>query len=223
GRTAAERGGLATPWLLGFWDRRACDRRVRALRRHRSAGLRHRDPAQAGALPPHSACGEHRDDHRGRNAAAALSAARVDPRRPGRSAARGCRRGGGGRVAAGRGPDAAHRHRRRAGRRPSPVAAPRPAELTTLFGAFQIQPIGAFAVARGLALTTISLAVLLRRVLFGARNPEAPGVSDSSLSETWYLGLLAGGLLWVGLFPGGPKIPGTEVPLFDPGLINQMT
>jgi hypothetical protein len=34
--------------------------------------------------------------------------------------------------------------------------------------------------------------------------------------------LLAGALLWVGLFPGGPKIPGTDVPLFDPGLVNQM-
>ena len=104
-----------------------------------------------------------------------------------------------------------------------PILASFPAELMTFFGAFKNQPIGAFAVAGGLALTAISLAVLLRRVLFGAPNPEAPGVSDSSLSETWYLGLLAGGLLWVGLFPGGPKIPGTEVPLFDPGLINQMT
>src|SRR5437764_1779753 len=104
-----------------------------------------------------------------------------------------------------------------------PILASFPAELMTFFGAFKNQPIGAFAVAGGLALTAISLAVLLRRVLFGAPNPEAPGVSDSSLSETWYLGLLAGGLLWVGLFPGGPKIPGTEVPLFDPGLLNQMT
>jgi NADH-quinone oxidoreductase subunit M len=104
-----------------------------------------------------------------------------------------------------------------------PILASFPAELMTFFGAFKNQPIGAFAVAGGLALTAITLAVLLRRVLFGAPNPEAPGVSDSSLSETWYLGLLAGGLLWVGLFPGGPKIPGTEVPLFDPGLINQMT
>jgi hypothetical protein len=93
----------------------------------------------------------------------------------------------------------------------------------TFFGAFKNQPIGAFAVAVGLAVTAAALAVLLRRVLFGAPVADAPGVSDSSLGETWYLGLLAGGLLWVGMFPGGPKIPGTDVPLFDPGLINQMS
>jgi hypothetical protein len=59
-------------------------------------------------------------------------------------------------------------------------------------------------------------------VLFGAPNADAPGVSDAALSETWFLGILAGALLWVGLFPGGPKIPGTDVPLFDPGFINQI-
>jgi NADH-quinone oxidoreductase subunit M len=104
-----------------------------------------------------------------------------------------------------------------------PILASFSAEVMTFFGAFKNQPIGAFAVAAGLAVCAIALAVLLRRVLFGSPNPEAPGVSDTSLGETWYLGLLAGGLLWVGLFPGGPKIPGTEVPLFDPGLMNQMT
>jgi NADH-quinone oxidoreductase subunit M len=104
-----------------------------------------------------------------------------------------------------------------------PILASFTAELMTFFGAFKNQPIGAFAVAVGLAVSAVALATLLRRVLFGAPNPDAPGVSDASLGETWYLGLLAGGLLWVGLFPGGPKIPGTEFPLFDPGLINQMT
>ena len=103
-----------------------------------------------------------------------------------------------------------------------PILASFAAEVMTFFGSFKNQPIGAFAVAAGLAVSAIALAVLLRRVLFGAPNPDAPGVSDASLGETWYLGLLAGGLLWVGLFPGGPKIPGTEIPLFDPGLINQM-
>ena len=103
-----------------------------------------------------------------------------------------------------------------------PILASYSAEVMTFFGAFKNQPIGAFAVAAGLAVVGVALAVLLRRVLFGAPNPDAPGVSDASLGETWYLGLLAGGLLWVGLFPGGPKIPGTDFPLFDPGLINQM-
>jgi len=27
----------------------------------------------------------------------------------------------------------------------------------------------------------------------------------------------------VGLFPGGPKLPGTDQPIFDPGLINVMS
>ncbi|MGH7763884.1 MAG: complex I subunit 4 family protein [Candidatus Dormibacteraceae bacterium] len=101
-----------------------------------------------------------------------------------------------------------------------PIMATFPAELMTFFGAFKNQPIGAFAVALGLAVGAVALASLLRNVLFGPPNPDAPGVSDSSLGETWYLALLAGGLLWVGLFPSGPKIPGTDTPLFDPGLVN---
>ena len=94
--------------------------------------------------------------------------------------------------------------------------------LMTFFGAFKNQPAGAFAVAAGLALAGVAIAFLLRRVLFGSPNPDAPGVSDASLGETWFLGLLAGGLLWVGIFPSGPKLPGTDTPLFDPGLINIM-
>src|SRR5205823_12223996 len=73
-----------------------------------------------------------------------------------------------------------------------------------------------------LALSAVALAALLGRVLFGSPNPDAPGASDSSLGETWYLGILAGALLWVGLFPGGPKIPGTDTPLFDPGFVSQI-
>jgi proton-translocating NADH-quinone oxidoreductase chain M len=103
-----------------------------------------------------------------------------------------------------------------------PILATFPAELMTFFGAFKNQPIGAFAVVVGLAAGAVALGVLLRRVLFGAPNPDAPGVSDASLGETWYLGVLAGALLWVGLFPGGPKIPGTDTPVFDPGLVNVM-
>jgi NADH-quinone oxidoreductase subunit M len=92
----------------------------------------------------------------------------------------------------------------------------------TFFGSFKTQPVAAFAVAAGLALAAIALAVIIQRVLFGAPNPDAPAVSDASLGETWYLALLAGALLWVGVIPGGPKLPGTDTPLFDPGLINQM-
>ncbi len=103
-----------------------------------------------------------------------------------------------------------------------PLFASFAADVMTFFGAFKTQPIGAFAVAIGLALSAVALAALLGRVLFGSPNSDAPGVSDSSLGETWYLGILAGALLWVGLFPGGPKIPGTDVPLFDPGFISQI-
>ncbi len=104
-----------------------------------------------------------------------------------------------------------------------PLLASFTAELMTFFGALKNQPIGAFAVAVGLVVSAVALARLLYRVQFGAPNPDAPGASDASLGETWFLGLLAGGLLWVGLFPSGPKIPGTEVPLFDPGILNQMS
>ncbi len=104
-----------------------------------------------------------------------------------------------------------------------PLLATFPALLMTFFGSFKTQPVGTFAVAAGLAVVAIAVGVLLRRVLFGAPNPDAPGVSDVSLGETWYLGLLAGALLWVGIFPSGPKIPGTDTPLFDPGLVNVMS
>src|SRR5438552_19067203 len=90
------------------------------------------------------------------------------------------------------------------------------------FGTFKTQPVGGFAVARGLALSAAALAAMLGRVLFGSPNSDAPGVSDAALGETWYLGILAGALLWVGLFPGGPKIPGTDTPLFDPGFMSQI-
>jgi len=104
-----------------------------------------------------------------------------------------------------------------------PLLASFAAEVMTFFGAFKTQPIGAFAVAAGLAVTAVALASLLGRVMFSAPNSNAPAVSDASPGQTWYLGILAGALLWVGLFPGGPKIPGTEVPLFDPGLISQIS
>ena len=103
-----------------------------------------------------------------------------------------------------------------------PVMGSFTANEMTFFGSFKTQPVGAFAVAAGLVLAAIAVAVLIQRVLFGPPRTDAPAVSDSSLSETWFLGLLAGALLWVGIVPGGPKIPGTDTPLFDPGLVNQM-
>jgi hypothetical protein len=65
----------------------------------------------------------------------------------------------------------------------------------------------------------VGLAVITHRVFFGAPSPDAPGVSDASLGESWFLALLAGALLWVGMFPGGSKLPGTDTPIFDPGLV----
>jgi NADH-quinone oxidoreductase subunit M len=104
-----------------------------------------------------------------------------------------------------------------------PLMASYPAEAMMFFGAFKNQPVGAFAVAAGLAIVAAGLAVIGHRVLFGSPNPDAPGVSDASLGETWFLAILAGALLWVGVFPGGPKLPGTDTPIFDPGLINTMS
>ncbi|HLZ95591.1 MAG TPA: NADH-quinone oxidoreductase subunit M [Candidatus Dormibacteraeota bacterium] len=103
-----------------------------------------------------------------------------------------------------------------------PMMATYTSDVMMFFGAFKTQPVAAFAVAAGLGLTALALGVVLQRVLFGAPNPDAPAVSDASLGETWYLALLAGALLWVGLVPGGPKLPGTDSPLFDPGLLNVM-
>lgn len=100
-----------------------------------------------------------------------------------------------------------------------PIMASFTAEAMTFFGAFKNQPVGAFAVAAGLAVVAVGLAVITHRVLFGAPSPDAPGVSDASLGESWFLALLAGALLWVGVFPGGPKLPGTDTPIFDPGLV----
>ena len=103
-----------------------------------------------------------------------------------------------------------------------PLMASFPAEAMTFFGSVKNQPLAAFAVAGGLAITAASLAVIVHRMLFGTPNPDAPGVSDASSGEKWFLGVLAGALLWVGLFPGGPRLPGTDTPIFDPGLVNVM-
>jgi len=62
------------------------------------------------------------------------------------------------------------------------------------------------------------VARLMHRVVFGAPNPDAAPPADASLADAWYLGLLAGALLWVGLLPSGPKLFG--IPVWDPGLVN---
>jgi hypothetical protein len=54
--------------------------------------------------------------------------------------------------------------------------------------------------------------------VFGAPNPDAPAPVDGSLADSWYLGILVGGLLWVGLLPSGPKLVG--ITILDPGLLN---
>jgi proton-translocating NADH-quinone oxidoreductase chain M len=103
-----------------------------------------------------------------------------------------------------------------------PLMASFTAETMTFFGSVKNQPVASFAVAAGLAIVAAALAVIFHRVLFGSPNPDAPGVSDASIGEKWFLGILAGALLWVGMFPGGPKLPGTDTPIFDPGLVNSM-
>jgi proton-translocating NADH-quinone oxidoreductase chain M len=98
-----------------------------------------------------------------------------------------------------------------------PFLATFPAGLMIFLGSFRNQPVASFLVALGLVLCAAAVGWMLHRVLFGAANPDAPAASDASLSESWYLGILVGTLLWVGLVPSGPKLFG--VPLFDPGLV----
>ena len=93
------------------------------------------------------------------------------------------------------------------------------AAAMTLFGSLQSQPGASFAVVAGLGLVAVSLGFGFQRILFGSPRPDAPGASDASLGEMWYLGLLVGMLLWWGLLPGGPKLGGS-VTLFDEGIIN---
>jgi len=102
-----------------------------------------------------------------------------------------------------------------------PGLASFPAEAMTLFGSFRTQPAGAVGLGVGLVLAGIAVAWLLSRVLFGPPAQGTPAVADAALHEVWFLGLLAGALLWVGLVPSGPKLAG--VPLFlDPGMVNVM-
>jgi NADH-quinone oxidoreductase subunit M len=90
--------------------------------------------------------------------------------------------------------------------------------LMVFLGSFRTQPAAAFVVAAGLVIGAAACARLMHRVVFGAPNPDAPTPSDATLADSWYLGILVGALLWVGLLPGGPKLFG--IPVVDPGLVN---
>jgi NADH-quinone oxidoreductase subunit M len=90
--------------------------------------------------------------------------------------------------------------------------------VMVFLGSFRSQPAAVFVVAIGLVVGAAAIARLMHRVVFGAPNPDAPAPSDASLSDTWYLGILVGALLWVGLVPSGPKLFG--IPVVDPGLVN---
>jgi NADH-quinone oxidoreductase subunit M len=99
-----------------------------------------------------------------------------------------------------------------------PMLATFASALMIVLGSFRTQPGPTFAVVAGLVLAAVAVARLMHRVVFGAPNPDAPPPGDASLSDSWYLGILVGALLWVGLLPSGPKLFG--VPVFDPGLVN---
>src|SRR5262249_33207344 len=99
-----------------------------------------------------------------------------------------------------------------------PVLATVPSGLIGFLGTFRPQPGAAFAVLGGLVLAGVAIARLMHRVAFGAPNPDAPTPTDASLADSWYLGILVGALLWVGLVPSGPKLLG--IPVLDPGLVN---
>jgi len=90
--------------------------------------------------------------------------------------------------------------------------------LMVFVGSFRTQPGAALAVAVGLVVAAAAIARLMQRVAFGAPNPDAPTPADASLADSWYLGILVGALLWVGLVPSGPKLFG--IPILDPGVVN---
>jgi NADH-quinone oxidoreductase subunit M len=99
-----------------------------------------------------------------------------------------------------------------------PLLASFPAYLMIFYGSLQSQPAWAFAAALGLFLSAASIAWVLHRVMFSAPNPDAPAVLPATTSQTWYLGLLVGALIWVGIAPSGPKLGGIPF-IFDPGLV----
>lgn len=98
-----------------------------------------------------------------------------------------------------------------------PFAATFPSQLMVLLGSFRRAPGASFAVAAGLVLGAAAVAWLAQRALFGTPSPDSPAALPPTLPDKWYLGILAGALLWVGLVPGGPRPFG--IPLFDPGMV----
>ncbi|HSR23340.1 MAG TPA: NADH-quinone oxidoreductase subunit M, partial [Candidatus Eisenbacteria bacterium] len=99
-----------------------------------------------------------------------------------------------------------------------PLLATWSSGLMVFLGSFRTQPGAAFMVAIGLVIGAAASARLMHRVVFGAPNPDAPAASDATLADSWYLGILVGALLWVGLLPSGPRLFG--IPVVDPGLVN---
>jgi proton-translocating NADH-quinone oxidoreductase chain M len=99
-----------------------------------------------------------------------------------------------------------------------PLLASFPAYLMIFYGSLQSQPAWAFAAGLGLLLSAASIAWVLHRVMFSAPNPDAPAVLPGTTSQTWYLGILVGALIWVGIAPSGPKLGGIPF-IFDPGLV----
>jgi len=100
-----------------------------------------------------------------------------------------------------------------------PFLATFPGAVMVFLGSFRTQVWAAFLVAAGLVLGGMAVARLMQRVAFGPPNPDAPSPADSSLAESWCLGVLVGALLWVGLVPSGPQLFGNPI-FLDQGLVN---
>src|SRR5579884_153998 len=100
-----------------------------------------------------------------------------------------------------------------------PFLATFPGAVMVFLGSFRTQVWAASLVAAGVVLGGMAVARLMHRVAFGAPNPDAPPPGDSSLAESWCLGVLVGALLWVGLVPSGPKLFGNPI-FLDQGLVN---
>ncbi|MDQ6772535.1 MAG: hypothetical protein M3024_06040, partial [Candidatus Dormibacteraeota bacterium] len=99
-----------------------------------------------------------------------------------------------------------------------PFAATFTSGVMIFLGSFGRALDQSLAVGAGLVLGACAIAWLAQRALFGAPPPDLPAGQEATLPDRWYLGILVGALLWVGLVPGGPQLFG--IPLFDPGMAN---